>query len=141
MTKVVRVAEGKYKVVDNGVELEVTKIDLYKGRHVMKLPENSANRQYLDCKYVDEAPNQELELAYKPTRTITKSEKSTTKSQPNPQHWQNFLTDEEKITYEELKAKALKRQQLDEAKKEYEAKKAEYEKLVKELEEAVEEAE
>ena len=138
MTKVVKVGEGKYKVVDNGTELEVTKIDVYKGRHVMKLPENSANRQYLDCRYVDEAENGELELTYKPTRTITKSTEPKAKAQVNPSHWQNYLTDEEKIAYEAMKARALKRQQLEEARLQAEKLKAEYEKLLAEVEENVE---
>lgn len=71
------------------------------------LPDNPANRKFwaisrLDCK--------EVELTYKETKTFGPRDPNATPKAPT-KGWLEYLTDEEKALYEQLKAKAEKRAQ------------------------------
>ena len=102
MTKVVN-KEGKYVVIDNGTELEGVTIIKDGDREVLKLPANSANRQYVEKKLVD--TKTEVELKYKETRTLGPRTGSTGSTKKLIE----YLTEEERKVIEDLMAKAKER--------------------------------
>lgn len=90
------------------------------------LPDNPANRHYWALSRLD---GKEVELTYKESktfgpRTTTDTPKTSTKG------WIEYLTEEEKALYDELKAKAEKRAKIAQLK----AQKAEWERQLAELE-------
>lgn len=79
----------------------------------LKLPENPSNRKYYAIKKVIEAGGT-VELTYKETKVFGPKSESTTKTATKG--WYEYLTDEEKEIYNELKAKAERRAQMDKIK-------------------------
>lgn len=68
--------------------------------HTLILPENPSNRKYFSDIKVDKSPDGEVELTYKATIQIG----NRTSSDKKP--WLEYLTDEERKLYDELKATA-----------------------------------
>lgn len=66
--------------------------------HTLILPENPSNRKYFSDIKVDKSPNCEVELTYKATIQIGNRISSDKKP------WLEYLTDEERKLYDELKA-------------------------------------
>lgn len=97
---------GKYIVVDGDKTLNINTIIKDGDREVLKLPENSANRKYVDKKAVDEQKT--IELDYKATRTL--GERSATGS---AKKWTEYLTAEEKKTIDDLIKKAKERYEAE----------------------------
>ena len=93
------------------------------------LPENPSNRKYFNSKKVDKNGG-EIELTYKESRTITKSEKSESAPKISKSRILEYLTEDEMKIYRELMEKAEKRMKRDAILKEIE-------KLQKELDEGV----
>lgn len=85
----------------------------------LKLPENPSNRKYYAIKKVIEAGGT-VELTYKETKTFGPRDPNTTPKAPT-KGWTEFLTDEEKALYEELKAKAEYRAKVAQLKAQIEA--------------------
>ena len=77
--------------------------------YTLVLPENPCNRKYFNSKKVDKA-NGVIELTYKESKTFGPRDPNTTPKAPT-KGWAEYLTDEEKVLYEELKAKAERRAQ------------------------------
>jgi hypothetical protein len=71
------------------------------------LPENPCNRKYFNSKKVDKA-NGSIELTYKESKTFGPRDPNATPKAPT-KGWVEYLTDEEKALYEQLKAKAESR--------------------------------
>ena len=93
------------------------------------LPENPSNRKYFNSKKVDKNGG-EIELTYKESRTITKSEKSESTPRISKSKILEYLTEDEMKIYQELMEKAEKRMKREMILKEIE-------KLQKELDEGV----
>ena len=68
--------------------------------HTLILPENPSNRKYFSDIKVDKSPDGEVELTYKATIQIGNRIASDKKP------WLEYLTDEERKLYDELKATA-----------------------------------
>ena len=68
--------------------------------HTLILPENPSNRKYFSDIKVDKSPKGEVELTYKATIQIGNRIASDKKP------WLEYLTDEERKLYDELKATA-----------------------------------
>ena len=68
--------------------------------HTLILPENPSNRKYFSDIKVDKSPNGEVELTYKATIQIGNRIASDKKP------WLEYLTDEERKLYDELKQAA-----------------------------------
>ena len=105
--------------------------------HTLILPENPSNRKYFSDIKVDKSPDGEVELTYKATIQIGNRIASDKKP------WLEYLTDEERKLYDELKATAEARKaQAEKPKPKTELEKAQealrkaQEKLEKLLEEA-----
>lgn len=92
------------------------------------LPENPSNRKYFNSKKVDKNGG-EIELTYKETRTLNKTEKSDTPKISKSKILE-YLTEDEMKIYEGLMREAEKRMKRDAILKEIE-------KLQKELDEGV----
>lgn len=76
---------------------------------ILKLPENPSNRKWLSMKKVDMSLNQELVLDYKETRTLnTHHTTGVVKSSKNDIE---YLTDEEKVIYQDLMNKIQARKE------------------------------
>jgi hypothetical protein len=88
------------------------------------LPENPANRKMVNGKKIHDG----MELSYRETRTQSSSTSTTPKA--STKGWTEYLTDEERALYEELKVKAERRAQIAKLK----AQKAEWERQLAELE-------
>lgn len=97
---------GKYIVVDGDKTLNINTIIKDGDREVLKLPENSANRKYVDKKAVDEQKT--IELDYKATRTL--GERNATGS---AKKWTEYLTAEEKKTVDDIVKKAKERYEAE----------------------------
>lgn len=97
-----------YVIIDGSNTLKIERVDLYKGRNVLKLPENSSNRKYQDEGKLVEILEKEGEmvLEYKPTRVLTggNSHKKPT----------DYLEGEDKELFLKLleKAKILKEESM-----------------------------
>lgn len=74
------------------------------------LPENPSNRKYFNSKKVDNA-NGSIELTYKETKTFGPRDPNVTAPKAQTKGWADYLTDEEKAIYDQLKAKAEMRAQ------------------------------
>ena len=105
--------------------------------HTLILPENPSNRKYFSDIKVDKSPDGEVELTYKATIQIGNRIASDKKP------WLEYLTDEERKLYDELKAtaearkaEAEKPKPKTELEKAQEALRKAQEKLEKLLEEA-----
>lgn len=68
------------------------------------LPENPANRKMISGKVIKDG----MELAYRESKTFGPRDPNTTPKAPT-KGWVEYLTDEEKALYEQLKAKAESR--------------------------------
>lgn len=75
--------------------------------YTLVLPENPCNRKYFNSKKVDKA-NGSIELTYKESKTFGPRDPNATPKAPT-KGWVEYLTDEEKALYEQLKAKAESR--------------------------------
>lgn len=88
---------------DNIVELnDYIMVDKKTGRDVIKLPENSANRQWL---MVDKISEDGIELEYKATRTVG--------PRGSGKKLEDYLTDEERATIEAIKEACRQRKEAD----------------------------
>lgn len=102
MTKIIKdkTTKSGYALVDGDKTLPIDEI-VDDGK-TLKLPENSSNRRYYSLKKVTEGHD---ELTYKETRTLTIKGDAKPKQVP----WEDYLTDKEKETLANLKAKAEER--------------------------------
>lgn len=101
---------GKYFMDDNGNVVALTPND----DRYLKLPANSVNRTWVSCAKIDKAPNQCIDYGsdVKVARTLgPRTTDGTTKTVTKG--WTTYLTDEEKVVYEELKAKAERRAKIE----------------------------
>ena len=113
-------AKFGYQINFDGKILDV--LDIVDDGKTLKLPENPSNRKYFSIAKV-EAAGGTIELTYKETKTLgPKTEGNTTKS--TTLKWTDYLTEEEKALYEELKAKAENRAMIAKLKAQMEADKA-----------------
>ena len=99
------------QVVHEDGHIDATPIvELVDDGRTLKLPANPSNRKYYNLKKVmsSEGP---VELTYKETRTLGNTSTPTTTKAPT-KGWVEYLTDEEKVIYDELKAKAEYRAQV-----------------------------
>ena len=126
----VYVSEGKYYMEDNGQVVEL-KTMLTHGKLEVKLPENSANRQFVMCNKITEE-GLVLEPRTNEPRQFGKS--VSTKS------LEEYMTDEERKIVEDIYAKCKERAEAVKAEKKVDDKKAkllakiaEYEAQLKEL--------
>lgn len=88
---------------DEIVELnEYITVDKKSGKEVIKLPENSANRQWI---MVDKVTEEGIELNYKETRTIG--------ARGSSKKLQDYMTDEEKQIVADIMAKCQERKNAD----------------------------
>lgn len=88
---------------DNIVELnDYIMVDKKTGRDVIKLPENSANRQWL---MVDKIGENGIELEYKATRMVG--------PRGSGKKLEDYLTDEERATIEAIKEACRQRKEAD----------------------------
>ena len=88
---------------DDIVELnDYIMVDKKTGRDVIKLPENSANRQWL---MVDKIGENGIELEYKATRMVG--------PRGSGKKLEDYLTDEERATIEAIKEACRQRKEAD----------------------------
>lgn len=114
MVKIYKENETIY-MEDDGDIVELNEhitIDKKSGKEVIKLPENSANRQWI---MVDKVTEEGIVLAYKETRTIG--------ARSPKKHWTEYLDENELFEYDraneildELKAIAEQRKQAEKEK-------------------------
>ena len=125
MKTYVQITDGKFYLVDGDKTVEITERDP-KNDAILKLPENSSNRKWLSEEKIKKAGGK-FELTYKASKHFDKTSKTTTKAD-----WLEFLAEEERETYEELKASAEARMNdpIQIAKRAYEKAQAEYEALL-----------
>lgn len=124
--------ENKVTMVDNDriviVEENIDRIKKNsRGERWLMLPENSVNRQYTNLDKLIKLGTIDYGDEVKEKRTITHSGDKPSKSATS---WLNYLTDDERKTLEDIKAKATARmndplEQLLKQKRELEAKIAE----------------
>lgn len=102
MTKIIKDDTTKtgFALVDGDITLPID--ELVDDGKTLKLPKNSSNRTYYSLKKMTEGHD---ELTYKETRTLSVKGDAKPKQAP----WEDYLTDEEKKTLEDLKAKAEER--------------------------------
>lgn len=104
MVKIYKENETIY-MEDNGNIVDLTDhimVDKKTGRDVIKLPENSANRQWI---MADKVTEEGVELSYKETRTIGVRGSS--------KKLQDYMTDEEKQIVADIMAKCQERKDAD----------------------------
>lgn len=135
MKTYIQITNGKFYLVDDGNTVEITGRDP-KNADVLKLPENSSNRKWLNKKKVVEAGGT-FELTYKESKHFDKTAPKAPKTD-----WYEYLTEEEKDMYSTLKENALRRMNdpLEIARRAYEKAQAEYEALLAEQQAKLEEA-
>lgn len=101
-------AKTGYEIRFDGQTHEI--VEIVDNGKTLKLPENPSNRKYFSIEKVQKAGG-EIELTYKETKTLgPKTNDGTTRTVKND--WTKYLTEEEKVAYEELKAKAERRAQI-----------------------------
>ena len=117
------------QVVHEDGHIDATPIvELVDDGRTLKLPVNPSNRKYYNLEKVKKAEGP-VELTYKETRTLGNTSTPTTPKAPT-RGWMEYLTDEEKALYEELRVKAERRMKIAQLK----AQKAEWERQLAELE-------
>lgn len=91
-----------YVVIDEEKTLTIDRCDEYKGRNVLKLPENSANRKYQDREQLEKILKEkgEMVLEYKATRTLTQGN--------NHKKPTDYLDENDKALFLQLLEKAKK---------------------------------
>ncbi len=101
---------NQFFLTDNDVVTELTKTstDPKTNKLKLKLPENSANRVWVDAENVKIAG--EIELDYKETRHI-----DTTNRQPRKKD-EDYMTDEEKQIIADIMVKVKERREADKPK-------------------------
>lgn len=99
MTKIIKddTTPTGFALMDGETKLPIT--ELVDDGKTLKLPKNSSNRTYYSVKKVTEGHD---ELTYKETRTLNVKGDAKPKQTP----WEDYLTDKEKKTLDDLKAKA-----------------------------------
>lgn len=105
-------------------EIEINETDP-KNEKILKLPENPSNRKWISIDKITKA-NGELELDYKPTRTIENSSRK---------RLEDYLTEDERKTIEEIMNRAKERKEAD--KKPALSKKEKLEEKIKKLQEMI----
>ena len=100
-----------YVLVDGDKESPIKVNKTYRDGPLMNLPKNSANRQYLMVKKFEaEAKDGVYELTVNTKEPRKLGESSGTKTTTTRTFaWPEYLTDEERKVYEDLKAKAVAR--------------------------------
>lgn len=117
---------GKFFMDDNGNVVElVPNEDNY-----LKLPENSCKRQWVSGSKVEKAPGQCVDYGTEVKEARVLGPKTSSTPKVSTKGWMEYLTDEEKALYEELKVKAERRMKIAQLK----AQKAEWERQLAELE-------
>lgn len=111
----VYVSEGKYFMEDNGQVVEL-KTMLTHGKLEVKLPENSANRQFVMCHKIDELGEIILEPKTSDPRVLPKG--MSTKA------LDEYMTDDERKIVEEIREKCKARAETAKAEKKDENDKA-----------------
>lgn len=98
MVKIIKTKNGVV-LSDNGVESAIgePKLDKKTGREYYTLPENSANRHFIQKSVIDKMETDELELEYRETRSLG-ARVSTGDRKP----WLEYLTDDELEQYNSL---------------------------------------
>ena len=111
----VYVSEGKYFMEDNGQVVEL-KTMLTHGKLEVKLPENSANRQFIMCHKIDQLGEIILEPKTSDPRVLPKG--------ISVKALDEYMTDEERKIVEEIREKCKARAEAAKAEKKDENDKA-----------------
>ena len=111
----VDVSEGKYFMEDNGQVVEL-KTMLTHGKLEVKLPENSANRQFVMCHKIDQLGEITLEPKTNDPRVLPKS--------MSVKALDEYMTDEEREIVEAIREKCKARAEAAKAEKKGENEKA-----------------
>lgn len=90
--------------------IEVTELDPNNPKS-LKLPENPSNRKYLSIERIEKSPNQTYELTTKEPRKNGPIERAPKKPD------RDYLSDEDKIIYDELMTKIKEAKELEKAEK------------------------
>lgn len=96
---------GKFFMDDNGNVVELTPNEDY----YLKLPSNSCNRQWVSGAKVEKAPGQCVDYGTEVKEARVLGPKTSTTPKASTKGWMEYLTDDEKVIFDELKAKAEKR--------------------------------
>lgn len=107
-TYITRNTEAKfgYQIVFDDKAHEI--LDIVDDGKTLKLPENPSNRKYFSIAKV-EAAGGTIELTYKESKTFGPRTNESSTPKTSTKGWTEYLTDEEKAIFDELKAKAEKR--------------------------------
>lgn len=125
--------EDKFYLIDGDKTTECKVNKDYRDGPIIKLPPNSANRQYLMVKKFHEvAIDNEVQLSEKEYKSPVTG-KIPKKPTVHIENWTDYLTEEEKITMEEIKAKAMHRMNspIEKARREVERAQAALDALLK----------
>lgn len=90
--------------------IEVTELDPNNPKS-LKLPENPSNRKYLSIERIEKSPNQTYELVPKEARKNGPIERSPKKPD------RDYLSDEDKLIYDNLMTKIKEAKELEKAEK------------------------
>ena len=90
--------------------IEVTELDPNNPKS-LKLPENPSNRKYLSIERIEKAPNQTYELTPKEARKNGPIERAPKKPD------RDYLSDEDKLIYDNLMTKIREAKELEKAQK------------------------
>ena len=90
--------------------IEVTELDPNNPKS-LKLPKNPSNRQYLSIERIEKSPNQTYELTTKEPRKNGPIERTPKKPD------RDYLSDEDKLIYDELMNKIREAKELEKAQK------------------------
>ena len=90
--------------------IEVTELDPNNPKS-LKLPKNPSNRQYLSIERIEKSPNQTYELTTKEPRKNGPIERTPKKPD------RDYLSDEDKLIYDELMNKIKEAKELEKAQK------------------------
>ena len=90
--------------------IEVTELDPNNPKS-LKLPENPSNRKYLSIERIEKSPNQTYELTPKDPRKNGPIERTPKKPD------RDYLSDEDKLIYDNLMAKIREAKELEKAQK------------------------
>lgn len=115
----ISIIKDKFYLTDGDKTQEIVERDPANDQ-ILKLPVNSSNRKWFSIKKVRENGGK-IDLTYKETKTFGPRAAGTRTPKKS---WTEYLTDAEKITYEELKTACEKRKAEDIAKPKSELEKA-----------------
>ena len=115
MTTVSKINDKFYINIENTStgdiqSIEVTELDPNNPKS-LKLPENPSNRKYLSIERVEKAPNQTYELTPKEPRKNGPIERAPKKPD------RDYLSDEDKLIYDDLMTKIREAKELEKAEK------------------------